>query len=70
MKILKGNWWGVNNPYADDMSCFPNIKKLFLSKEPDDVFWINLYWKDINLDNNCQFLNRLEQMAKERLNNK
>jgi len=66
--MLKGNWWGVNNPIADDMSCFPNTKHMFLSKKLQDVIWINSYWKDFNLDNNTYYLSTLEKMAKERVN--
>lgn len=41
--LLEGSWWGVNNPIADDMSCFPEVKKIYCSKDINLIKWINQF---------------------------
>lgn len=41
-------WWGVNNDYADEMSRFPTIKKLFTSQDIQDRYWVNQCWDKLN----------------------
>lgn len=45
---VKSAWWGVNNPYADDMSCYPVLQSLFVSDEPQERQWIHDVWDALN----------------------
>lgn len=53
--IWEGNWWGVNNAWADEMAQYPYLKKLFLSKDPKKIEWLNEYIDNGNI--NTFFLN-------------
>ena len=44
----KSAWWGSNNDYADDMNQFPTLKKLFVSDDIQDRYWINQCWDKLN----------------------
>lgn len=41
--VYTGAWWGVNNPYADEMSNYPLLKHLFCSTDKKKLEWINLF---------------------------
>jgi hypothetical protein len=63
-------WWGVNNPYADDMESYPNIKKLFVSNDKTERYWINECWNIINKEigfwaDNLDYIQILENYIKE-----
>lgn len=71
----KNNWWGVNNSYADDMSCYPIIKEMFTSDDKYERYWINQCWdklkekfncaSNIDVVDNCpQYVSRLEEEAR------
>ena len=59
--MLTGNWWGVNNPYADEMNMYPLLKKLFCSQNTFEVIWINSFCVNGIDDffNNIEFINKL-----------
>jgi hypothetical protein len=44
----KSYWWGVNNPYADEMESYSYIKAMFISNNASERAWINECWKLIN----------------------
>ena len=44
----KNNFWGVNNPIADDMESYPTLKKLFMSDDKFDRYWVNQCWDKLN----------------------
>ena len=44
----KNNFWGVNNPIADDMESYPTLKKLFTSDDKFDRYWVNRCWDKLN----------------------
>ena len=44
----KNNFWGVNNPIADDMESYPTLKKLFTSDDKFDRYWVNQCWDKLN----------------------
>lgn len=44
----KSAWWGSNNDYADEMSKFPNLQKLFVSDDIQDRYWINQCWEKLD----------------------
>ena len=63
-------WWGVNNDFADEMSKWPVIQSLFVSKEPQERQWINDVWNALNekigrwadLESD-EYINRIETEA-------
>ena len=63
-------WWGVNNDFADEMSKWPIIQSLFVSKEPQERQWINDVWDALNekigrwadLESD-EYINRIETEA-------
>ena len=44
----KSAWWSVNNDYADEMERFPTLKKLFVSDDIQDRYWVNECWNKLN----------------------
>ena len=70
----KSAWWGSNNDYADDMNQFPTLKKLFVSNDIQDRYWINQCWDKLNeighgwnqyLENgDSRYLEELEEEAR------
>ena len=70
----KSAWWGSNNDYADDMNQFPTLKKLFVSDDIQDRYWINQCWDKLNeighgwnqyLENgDSRYLEELEEEAR------
>lgn len=67
-------WWGVNNDNADEMSKYPNLKKLFISQDIQDRYWVNQCWDKLNeighgwnqyLENgDSSYLDELEEEAR------
>lgn len=46
----KSAWWGVNNPFADDFKeggRYSTIGSLFVSDEPQERYWINEVWRNL-----------------------
>lgn len=70
----KSAWWGNNNDYADDMNQFPTLKKLFVSDDIQDRYWINQCWDKLNEighgwnqyleDGDSRYLEELEEEAR------
>ena len=70
----KNAWWSVNNDNADDMSCYPTLKKLFTSDDIQDRYWVNQCWDKLNelghgWDNyletgDAQYIQELEEEAR------
>ena len=51
----KQNWWGVNNPYADEMNSYPITKQMFTSDDIDKRYWINqCYEKLVDIFDDCE----------------
>lgn len=50
----KKNFWGVNNPYADDMEIYPQLKKMFTSDNIQNRYWINQCWDKLKEQFNCE----------------
>ena len=50
----KKNFWGVNNPYADDMEVYPQLKKMFTSDNIQNRYWINQCWDKLKEQFNCE----------------
>jgi hypothetical protein len=44
----KSYWWGINNPYADEMESYPYIKSMFISDNAFERAWINECWELVN----------------------
>jgi len=44
----KSSWWENNNPDADDMESYPNLKKLFTSEDVQNRYWVNECWNKLN----------------------
>jgi len=40
--------FGNNNPYADEMEKFPNLKYLLASEDIQDRYWVNQCWDKLN----------------------
>ena len=67
-------WWGVNNDNADEMSKYPNLKKLFISQDIQDRYCVNQCWDKLNeighgwnqyLENgDSSYLDELEEEAR------
>ena len=67
-------WWGVNNDNADEMSKYSNLKKLFISQDIQDRYWVNQCWDKLNeighgwnqyLENgDSSYLDELEEEAR------
>ena len=70
----KNSWWGVNNDYADEMSKYPTLKKLFTSDDIQNRYWVNQCWDKLNeighgwnqyLENgDSKYLDELEEEAR------
>lgn len=64
----KSSWWGVNNPDADDMSCYPVLKSMFTSNDKVERYWVNQCWESLekikgNWRDNLDYVARLEEEA-------
>lgn len=44
----KSAWWGNNNDYADEMSKFPNLQRLFTSDDIQNRYWVNQCWDKLD----------------------
>ena len=64
----KSSWWGVNNPHADDMSCYPILQSMFTSDDQIERYWINKCWESLEEKKgpwyeNLDYVARLEEEA-------
>jgi DNA polymerase-3 subunit alpha len=64
----KSSWWGVNNPYADEMTKYPILKSMFTSDDTVERYWINECWNNLNEKignwaDNEEYVQRLEEEA-------
>jgi DNA polymerase-3 subunit alpha len=64
----KSSWWGVNNPYADEMSKYPILKSMFTSDDKVERYWVNECWNTLNdkignWADNDKYVQRLEEEA-------
>ena len=65
----KSSWWGINNPYADDMNSYPNLKRLFTSDNIQERYWVNECWKGLEEKigpwyDHLDYVARLEEEAR------
>lgn len=44
----KSTWWGVNNPDADEIENYPNLRRLFTSDNIQERYWVNECWTALN----------------------
>ena len=62
--LFRDNWWGVNNPWADEMNCYPLLKQIFCSNNLKALTLINSFcqqglekfFNDINNINNLAIM--------------
>jgi DNA polymerase-3 subunit alpha len=64
----KSSWWGVNNPYADEMENYPILKSMFTSNDSVERYWVNECWNALNSKignwaDNDEYVQRLEEEA-------
>lgn len=70
----KTAWWGINNDYADEMNKYPTLKKLFMSDDIQDRYWVNQCWDKLNeighgweqwkINGDTRYLDELEEEAR------
>lgn len=57
--LYEGNWWGINNDWADEINQYPFLKHLFLQGDKNVIIWLNDYIVDNDI---TTFLNNLENI--------
>ena len=68
------SWWEINKEYMGYMNKYPTLKRLFVSKDIQDRYWVNQCWDKLNeighgwdqlLENgDSQYLDELEEEAR------
>jgi hypothetical protein len=42
------SWWEINKEYMNYMNKYPTLKRLFVSKDIQDRYWVNQCWDKLN----------------------